>query len=42
MFAVEAWNDTGVDLRPDINIDGFVDGADLTILLGTWGDCPEI
>ena len=24
----------------DLNLDGFVNGADLTILLGAWGDCP--
>ena len=24
----------------DLNGDGIVDGADLTILLGSWGDCP--
>lgn len=25
---------------PDLNGDGVVDGADLTIVLGTWGRCP--
>jgi hypothetical protein len=26
---------------PDVNLDGAVDGADLGLLLGAWGDCVE-
>ena len=28
------------DCRGDLNADGVVDGADLGVLLTTWGDCP--
>ena len=27
---------------PDINQDGIVEGADLALLLGSWGTCPAL
>jgi hypothetical protein len=27
--------------RSDYNLDGHVDGADLSVLLANWGDCPS-
>jgi hypothetical protein len=31
----------GGDCLGDINDDGYVDGPDLLILLGQWGECPQ-
>jgi hypothetical protein len=39
---LSAWGtDGGPTPRADCNRDGTVDGADLTIVLGGWGACPE-
>ena len=29
-------NDPGLGVAPDLDFDGLVDGADLTMLLGNW------
>jgi subtilisin family serine protease len=33
--------DFACDVYADLNCDGVVDGADLLILLGEWGTCPD-
>jgi hypothetical protein len=33
--------DLGANCTGDLNADGLVDGADLNILLGSWGACPD-
>ena len=37
---VETFTITGVIPGPDINDDGQVNSADLTLLVKSWGDCP--
>ncbi len=37
---VETFTITGVIPGPDINDDGIVNAADLTLLVESWGDCP--
>jgi len=37
---VETFTITGVIPGPDINDDGMVNAADLTLLIKAWGDCP--
>jgi len=34
------WGLNGKPVDADINGDGLVDGADLAMLLSSWGTCP--
>jgi hypothetical protein len=45
-FMVEAFGVVGPNVPPpptcaaDLNLDGVVNGADLGLMLGSWGNCP--